>query len=171
MAVNIWVFFLCFLSHKGTLVICNLSSVLKDPSQWEKPDQFYPEHFLDDRRNFRKREAFYPFSAGRLLLYFTHTYKLCFNVRWRVHKCVPPLHLSREKVMFGWAAGTKYTLPVLHFSHPEVLILSSWRSWEGPGTGQDVPRTLPDLCVITLIETIGIASELILSSINRWMLC
>ncbi|XP_059405689.1 cytochrome P450 2J2-like isoform X3 [Carassius carassius] len=50
---------------KGTLVICNLSSVLKDPSQWEKTDQFYPEHFLDDQRNFRKREAFYPFSAGK----------------------------------------------------------------------------------------------------------
>uniref|UniRef100_A0A8C1ZUK6 Cytochrome P450 2J2-like n=1 Tax=Cyprinus carpio TaxID=7962 RepID=A0A8C1ZUK6_CYPCA len=50
---------------KGTLVICNLSSVLKDPSQWEKPDQFYPGHFLDDQRNFRKREAFYPFSAGK----------------------------------------------------------------------------------------------------------
>ncbi len=77
--LHIWLYifeyFLCFLSHKGTLVICNLSSVLKDPSQWEKPDQFYPEHFLDDRRNFRKREAFYAFSAGRLSLYFTHAYK------------------------------------------------------------------------------------------------
>ncbi|XP_043094294.1 cytochrome P450 2J4-like [Puntigrus tetrazona] len=50
---------------QGTLVICHLSSVLKDPSQWEKPDQFYPEHFLDDRRNFRKRDAFYAFSAGK----------------------------------------------------------------------------------------------------------
>lgn len=67
--------FLCFLSHKGTMVICNLGSVLKDSSQWEKPDQFYPEHFLDDQRNFRKREAFYPFSAGSLLLYFAHTYR------------------------------------------------------------------------------------------------
>lgn len=59
------------------MVICNLSSVLKDSSQWEKPDQFYPEHFLDDEGNFRKREAFYPFSAGSLLLCFTHTYKSC----------------------------------------------------------------------------------------------
>ncbi|XP_073696414.1 cytochrome P450 2J2-like [Garra rufa] len=50
---------------KGTLVICNLSSVLKDSLQWEKPDQFYPEHFLDDQRNFKKREAFYTFSAGK----------------------------------------------------------------------------------------------------------
>lgn len=117
-----------FLSHKGTLVICNLSSVLKDPSQWENPDQFYPEHFLDDQRNFRKREAFYPFSAGRLSLYFTHTYDWCFNVRWHLHTWVLPLHLSREKVMSGWAAGTKCTLPVLHFPPPEVLILSSWRT-------------------------------------------
>ncbi|XP_056103404.1 cytochrome P450 2J2-like [Rhinichthys klamathensis goyatoka] len=50
---------------KGTMVICNLCSVLKDSSQWKKTDQFYPEHFLDDQRNFRKREVFYPFSAGK----------------------------------------------------------------------------------------------------------
>ncbi|KAI2664070.1 Cytochrome P450 2J2 [Labeo rohita] len=54
-----------FFIPKGTLVICNLSSVLKDSSQWDKPDQFYPEHFLDDQKNFRKRKAFYPFSAGK----------------------------------------------------------------------------------------------------------
>ncbi|CAN2390081.1 cytochrome P450 [Pristimantis euphronides] len=50
---------------KGTTIITNLSSVLKDPGLWEKPFQFYPKHFLDDNGKFVKREAFIPFSAGR----------------------------------------------------------------------------------------------------------
>ncbi|KAG8556512.1 hypothetical protein GDO81_018102 [Engystomops pustulosus] len=50
---------------KGTQIITNLSSVLKDPQVWEKPFQFYPKHFLDESGKFVKREAFIPFSAGR----------------------------------------------------------------------------------------------------------
>ncbi|XP_069823405.1 cytochrome P450 2D14-like [Dendropsophus ebraccatus] len=50
---------------KGTTIITNLSSVLKDQQVWEKPFQFYPKHFLDENGKFIKREAFMPFSAGR----------------------------------------------------------------------------------------------------------
>ncbi|KAM4722835.1 uncharacterized protein WCC33_009006 [Rhinophrynus dorsalis] len=50
---------------KGTTIITNLSSVLKDERVWEKPLQFYPEHFLDEGGKFVKREAFMAFSAGR----------------------------------------------------------------------------------------------------------
>ncbi|KAM4606925.1 cytochrome P450 2D17-like, partial [Discoglossus pictus] len=50
---------------KGMVVLTNLSSVLKDEKVWERPLQFYPEHFLDADGNFVKREAFMPFSAGR----------------------------------------------------------------------------------------------------------
>nr|XP_056712813.1 cytochrome P450 2K6-like [Euleptes europaea] len=50
---------------KGTYIIPLLYSVLYDESQWEKPLQFYPEHFLDSRGKFFKRDAFMPFSAGR----------------------------------------------------------------------------------------------------------
>ncbi|NWJ12004.1 CP2DH protein, partial [Crypturellus undulatus] len=50
---------------KGTTIITNLSSVLKDEAVWEKPHQFYPEHFLDENGQFVKREAFMPFSAGK----------------------------------------------------------------------------------------------------------
>ncbi|XP_077174075.1 cytochrome P450 2K1-like isoform X2 [Paroedura picta] len=49
---------------KGTEVIPLLYSVLYDESQWEKPHQFYPEHFLDSEGKFFKRDAFLPFSAG-----------------------------------------------------------------------------------------------------------
>ncbi|XP_015272809.1 PREDICTED: cytochrome P450 2K4-like [Gekko japonicus] len=50
---------------KGTHIVPLLYSVLCDESQWEKPHQFYPEHFLDPEGKFVKRDAFLPFSAGR----------------------------------------------------------------------------------------------------------
>lgn len=50
---------------QGTTVITNLSSVLKDESVWQKPNEFYPEHFLDVNGQFVKPEAFMPFSAGK----------------------------------------------------------------------------------------------------------
>ncbi|KAL1764302.1 cytochrome P450 2D20-like, partial [Sigmodon hispidus] len=54
-----------FLIPKGTTIIPNLSSVLKDETVWEKPLHFHPEHFLDAQGHFVKHEAFMPFSAGR----------------------------------------------------------------------------------------------------------
>ncbi|XP_021039248.1 cytochrome P450 2D11 isoform X2 [Mus caroli] len=53
-----------FLIPKGTTLIPNLSSVLKDETVCEKPLRFYPEHFLDAQGHFVKHEAFMPFSAG-----------------------------------------------------------------------------------------------------------
>ncbi|KAG5275688.1 hypothetical protein AALO_G00123440 [Alosa alosa] len=50
---------------KGTAITANLSSVLHDKSQWETPDVFNPEHFLDSEGHFRRRDAFFPFSAGK----------------------------------------------------------------------------------------------------------
>ncbi|XP_028645731.1 cytochrome P450 2D3 [Grammomys surdaster] len=54
-----------FFIPKGTTLIPNLSSVLKDETVWEKPLRFHPEHFLDAQGHFVKHEAFMPFSAGR----------------------------------------------------------------------------------------------------------
>uniref|UniRef100_A0A8C6Y2M4 Uncharacterized protein n=1 Tax=Naja naja TaxID=35670 RepID=A0A8C6Y2M4_NAJNA len=52
---------------KDTYVIPLLTSVLRDESQWERPHEFYPEHFLNTEGKFVKRNAFMPFSAGQRL--------------------------------------------------------------------------------------------------------
>uniref|UniRef100_A0A3Q1GRM9 Cytochrome P450 2D9-like n=2 Tax=Acanthochromis polyacanthus TaxID=80966 RepID=A0A3Q1GRM9_9TELE len=50
---------------KGTFLMPFLTSVLFDKNDWETPDTFNPEHFLDAGGKFVKREAFLPFSAGK----------------------------------------------------------------------------------------------------------
>ncbi|KAG8511979.1 Cytochrome P450 2C5 [Galemys pyrenaicus] len=50
---------------KDTEVITLLTSVLRDQTQWEKPDTFNPEHFLSSTGKFIRKEAFMPFSVGR----------------------------------------------------------------------------------------------------------
>ncbi|XP_030061953.1 cytochrome P450 2J2 [Microcaecilia unicolor] len=49
---------------KGTPISANLTSVLFDKNEWETPYEFNPEHFLENGQ-FRKREAFLPFSIGK----------------------------------------------------------------------------------------------------------
>ncbi|XP_062871716.1 cytochrome P450 2J6-like [Trichomycterus rosablanca] len=50
---------------KGIEIIPNLTSVMFDKSEWETPNTFNPQHFLDKDGKFVKRAAFIPFSAGK----------------------------------------------------------------------------------------------------------
>ncbi|XP_069584333.1 cytochrome P450 2K6-like [Ranitomeya imitator] len=54
-----------FFLPKGSYIIPSLTSVLRDDKYFKKPDEFYPQHFLDADGNFIKNEAFLPFSAGK----------------------------------------------------------------------------------------------------------
>ncbi|NXL83942.1 CP2J3 protein, partial [Alectura lathami] len=53
-----------FYLPKGTVLMTNITSVMFDKKEWETPHDFNPEHFLKDGQ-FRKREAFMPFSIGK----------------------------------------------------------------------------------------------------------
>uniref|UniRef100_A0A8C6YGG0 Uncharacterized protein n=1 Tax=Naja naja TaxID=35670 RepID=A0A8C6YGG0_NAJNA len=50
---------------KYTAVVAVFPSVHFDPLQWETPEKFNPDHFLDEKGQFRKRDAFMAFSAGK----------------------------------------------------------------------------------------------------------
>ncbi|ETE57767.1 Cytochrome protein, partial [Ophiophagus hannah] len=49
----------------GTFIIPDLRSVLLDPEQWETPEKFNPNHFLDEDGKFIDREEFLPFGLGK----------------------------------------------------------------------------------------------------------
>lgn len=53
---------------RGTAVITNLYSAHFDEAYWRNPEAFFPERFLDNEGKFVRREAFLPFSIGKLTL-------------------------------------------------------------------------------------------------------
>lgn len=54
-----------FTIPKGTIILPNLWSVHRDPAIWEKPNDFYPDRFLDDQGQLIKKETFIPFGIGK----------------------------------------------------------------------------------------------------------
>lgn len=57
-----------FTLPEDTLVMANISQCHKDPKLWLKPEQFYPEHFLDDLgalKDEKSLEGFLPYGVGR----------------------------------------------------------------------------------------------------------
>ncbi|KAH0616836.1 hypothetical protein JD844_028254 [Phrynosoma platyrhinos] len=101
-----------FVILKDTIILNNVSSVLKDETMWEKPHEFYPEHFLDANGQFIKREAFLPFSAGR--------------------RACPGEQLARMQLFIF------FTSLLQHFTFcvPENLIQDSSHTWIGFSTAQ-----------------------------------
>merc|ERR550525_626968 len=50
---------------KGTSVFANTSHIMNDPKHWDKPEEFNPDHFLDDEGNFKKNDRCIPFLVGK----------------------------------------------------------------------------------------------------------
>ena len=51
---------------KGTTVMVNLDSALRDVSAWGDPDVFRPDRFLDDKGSVVVKKDFLPFGIGKL---------------------------------------------------------------------------------------------------------
>jgi cytochrome P450 family 2 subfamily J len=45
------------------MVLINLTDLHRDPKEWDTPNVFNPEHFLENGQ-FKKKESFLPFSMG-----------------------------------------------------------------------------------------------------------
>lgn len=58
--------FMGFTIPKGTVVLPNLWSVHRDPTEWDDPDSFDPARFLDEEGTLLRKECFIPFGIGRL---------------------------------------------------------------------------------------------------------
>ncbi|KAK7086808.1 hypothetical protein SK128_000309 [Halocaridina rubra] len=51
---------------KDAVIMTSLECCHTDPNLWKNPDEFYPEHFLDqDGRLLAKKEGYLPFSIGK----------------------------------------------------------------------------------------------------------
>ena len=51
---------------KGTFIFPNFHKVHRDPKYWERPDEIYPEHWLDKIGNFiQRRDGFLSFGVGK----------------------------------------------------------------------------------------------------------
>lgn len=81
-----------------------LHSVLFDESEWETPYKFNPGHFLDKEGKFVRREAFMPFSAGKL---------------------GAEMQIIRNKEPFNWLVHLKTENPVI-IDSPSYRFKSVW---------------------------------------------
>uniref|UniRef100_A0A665TRI5 Cytochrome P450 2J2-like n=1 Tax=Echeneis naucrates TaxID=173247 RepID=A0A665TRI5_ECHNA len=61
---------------KGTPVVTILSTVLHDKNEWAAPHTFDPGNFLDSDGQFRRQNAFLPFSAGKRVCLGEHLARL-----------------------------------------------------------------------------------------------
>lgn len=50
---------------KKSIVLLSQYITHRHPDFWEKPDEFFPEHFTQDRINNRHRYAYFPFGSGK----------------------------------------------------------------------------------------------------------
>lgn len=48
----------------GSTCVVNIYSIQRDPKEWEKPNDFYPDHHLPEATEKRHPYAFVPFSNG-----------------------------------------------------------------------------------------------------------
>uniref|UniRef100_A0A2K6B9B5 Cytochrome P450 family 2 subfamily A member 24 n=1 Tax=Macaca nemestrina TaxID=9545 RepID=A0A2K6B9B5_MACNE len=110
-----------FFLPKGTEVFPMLGSVLRDPRFFSNPQDFNPQHFLDEKGQFKKSDAFVPFSIGKrncfgeglarmeLFLFFTTIMQ---NFRFKSPQSPKDIDVSPKHVGFA-TIPRNYTMSFL----------------------------------------------------------
>ncbi|XP_013916486.1 PREDICTED: cytochrome P450 2J2-like [Thamnophis sirtalis] len=109
-----------FLIPKGAIILPELRSVLFDPEQWETPEKFNPNHFLDKEGHFVRKEAFMPFGAGARIclgeLFTRIEFFIMFTSLLRKFRVQPPEgveKLSEEPIIGVTVYPTPYKICVI----------------------------------------------------------
>jgi len=80
-------------------VMVNLHSAHMDPDDWQQPQQFRPERFLDESGNVVNRDQIIPFSLGMLTYVFPLRAVIFLYVYHRTANSILTWFLSGEKAV------------------------------------------------------------------------
>ena len=105
--------------QKGTRVIVNVWSIVRDPELWEKPEVFWPDRFMGKDIDFKGQDCkFLPFGAGRrmcpgyslgLKVIQSSLANLLHGYRWKLPNDMKPEDLDMEEI-FGLTTPRKISL-------------------------------------------------------------
>ncbi|BES90607.1 cytochrome P450 [Nesidiocoris tenuis] len=87
-----------YLIPKGATIACVLQMVLNDSKCWERPKDFYPDHFLPENVEKRPKGAFLPFATGPRMcpgkMYSHHVLKVVLSTIVRKYHITTDLKYS-----------------------------------------------------------------------------
>ncbi|KAF3504930.1 hypothetical protein F2Q69_00045481 [Brassica cretica] len=91
----------------NTKVLVNLFAVQRDPKDWEKPDEFIPERFMEKQVDFMGSKGYVPFGFGRrncpgmaygIALLEEIIANLLYRFDWKMYDGSKPEELSMEEI-------------------------------------------------------------------------
>ncbi|XP_039217805.1 cytochrome P450 2A13-like isoform X2 [Crotalus tigris] len=95
---------------KGTEVFPMLGTAMRDPKHFARPEEFDPQHFLDEKGQFKKKEAFIPFSTGNRYCFGEHLaraelFLFLTSILQHFHfkSAVPPEDIDLSPMLLGFA--------------------------------------------------------------------
>ncbi|CDP12826.1 unnamed protein product [Coffea canephora] len=113
--------------QKGTRVIVNVWSIVRDPESWEKPEVFWPDRFMGKDIDFKGQDCkFLPFGAGRrmcpgyslgLKVIQSSLANLLHGYRWKLPNDMKPEDLDMEEI-FGLTTPRK--IPLVAIVEPRL---------------------------------------------------
>ncbi|XP_070806076.1 cytochrome P450 2A13-like [Pituophis catenifer annectens] len=95
---------------KGTEIFPMLGTAMRDPKHFARPEEFDPQHFLDQKGQFQKNEAFIPFSTGKRYCFGEHLaraelflFLTSILQHFRFKSAVPPEDIDLSPMLVGFA--------------------------------------------------------------------